>query len=205
MRSTGGCRLAILSTPAEWVRSDRIFVLAHLGRRFWSAARTCRSAGVCAVLRGTFAMFAVQRSAQHAAARPEYLCIAVRTLRCELMPRGVRAAQAQGKITPAGLGIIEAYEQVIFPPLSCDRYPAAGHPLPDLPAHRGVPARQPQRGPDRALPPCPSRSARRPFPVAFRRLTALPCGYRHRRRLSRTTLRELGRRAPAVTECGHPS
>ena len=70
-------------------------------------------------------------------------------------------------------GIIEANEQVTFAPLSCDRYPPAGHPLPDLPPHRGVPARQPQRGPDRALPPGPSRSARRPFPVALRRLPAL--------------------------------
>ena len=41
-------------------------------------------------------------------------------------------------------GIMEANEQVTFPPLPCDRYPAAGHPLPDLPPHRGVPARQPQ-------------------------------------------------------------
>jgi len=70
-------------------------------------------------------------------------------------------------------GIIEANEQVTFAPLSCDRYPPAGHPLPDLPPHRGVPARQPQRGPDRALPPGPSRSARRPFPVTLRRLPAL--------------------------------
>ena len=70
-------------------------------------------------------------------------------------------------------GIIEANEQVTFPPLSCDRCPPAGHPLPDLPPHRGVPARQPQRGPERALPPRPSRSARCPFPVALRRLPAL--------------------------------
>jgi hypothetical protein len=78
-----------------------------------------------------------------------------------------------------------------FPPLSCDRYPAVGHPLRDLPAHRGVPARQPQRGPDRALQPGPSRSARIPSrwpsaPAAFTR------EYRHRRRLSRTTMREPG-------------
>ena len=65
-------------------------------------------------------------------------------------------------------GIIEANEQNTFPPLPCDRYQAAGHPLRDLPAHRGVPARQPQCGPDRALPPGPSRSARRPFTVALR-------------------------------------
>jgi hypothetical protein len=29
-------------------------------------------------------------------------------------------------------------EQVAFPPLRCDRYPAAGHSLRDLPAHRGL-------------------------------------------------------------------
>lgn len=39
-----GGRLAILSTHAEWVRRDRTFVLAHLGRISWSAARTRRSA-----------------------------------------------------------------------------------------------------------------------------------------------------------------
>ena len=60
------------------------------------------------------------------------------------LPRGVRAAQAQGKGHSGWAGIIEANEQVTFPPLPCDRYPAAGHPLPDLPPHRRVPARQPQ-------------------------------------------------------------
>ena len=57
------------------------------------------------------------------------------------MPRGVRVAQAQGRITSAGLASFEAYQQVAFPPLPCDRYPAAGLSLRDLPAHRGVPAR----------------------------------------------------------------
>ena len=32
-------------------------------------------------------------------------------------------------------------EQVTFPPLAGDRYPASGHPLPHLPPHRRVPAR----------------------------------------------------------------
>src|ERR1700691_1782041 len=41
-------------------------------------------------------------------------------------------------------GILEANEQAPFPPFPCDRYPAAGHPLPDLPLHRRVPARQPR-------------------------------------------------------------
>jgi len=50
----------------------------------------------------------------------------------------------------------------------------------------------------------PSRSARRPFQVALRRLPALPRGYRHRRRLAQTTLRESGGRVSAVTERGPP-
>jgi hypothetical protein len=63
-------------------------------------------------------------------------------------------------------GIMEPNEQVIFPPLSCYRYPAAAHSLPDLPPHCGLPARQSQRCPDRALPPDPSRSTRPSCPVA---------------------------------------
>jgi hypothetical protein len=66
----------------------------------------------------------------------------------------------------AGPGIIESNEQVTFPPLPRDRYPASGHPLPDLPPHRGLPARHPHRGPDRALPPGPSRNARAHISVA---------------------------------------
>ncbi len=56
-------------------------------------------------------------------------------------------------------------EQFKYPPLPGDRHPSSGHPLPDLPPHRRLPARPPQRGPDRALPPGPSRSARPPSPV----------------------------------------
>src|SRR5579862_9000583 len=63
---------------------------------------------------------------------------------------------------------MEATEQVTFPPLPRDRHPATGHPLPDLPPYRRVPARQPHRGPDRALPPGPSRSTRPRIPVAGR-------------------------------------
>jgi len=44
----------------------------------------------------------------------------------------------------AGPGIIEANEQVTFPSLPCDYYPSSGHPLPNLPPHRRVPAGQPQ-------------------------------------------------------------
>jgi len=80
-------------------------------------------------------------------------------------PTGRLKARSSGSA-----GIIEANEQVIFPSLPGDRHPAAGDPLPDLPSHRGVPARQSQRGPDRALPPCPPRSTRHLVPVA----SALP-------------------------------
>ena len=76
---------------------------------------------------------------------------------------------------PGGAGIIEPNEQLIFSPFPCHRHPASGHPLRDLPAHRGLPARRSQRGADRALPPGPSRSARpsRPVRSAARRITPL--------------------------------
>ena len=57
-------------------------------------------------------------------------------------------------------------EQIKFPPLPRNRDPSSGDTLPDLPSDRCLPAGQPQRGPDRALPPGPSRSARSPGPVA---------------------------------------
>lgn len=59
-------------------------------------------------------------------------------------------------------------EQCKFPALPCDRHPASGHLLPDLPPHRAVQARELSEGPDRTLPPGPFRSARPPFPVAGR-------------------------------------
>jgi len=57
-------------------------------------------------------------------------------------------------------------EQVKFPPFPGDRDPSSANTLPDLPSDRCLPAGQPQRGPDRALPPGPSRSTRPPCPVA---------------------------------------
>jgi len=57
-------------------------------------------------------------------------------------------------------------EQVKFPPFPGDRDPSSGNTLPDLPSDRCLPAGQPQRGPDRALPPGPSRSTRFLCPVA---------------------------------------
>jgi len=53
-------------------------------------------------------------------------------------------------------------------PLPRNRYPAAGHTLPDLPPHRRLRARRHHRGPDRALPPGPSRHAWRRILVADR-------------------------------------
>src|SRR6266699_3956904 len=118
------------------------------------------------------------------------------------LPRGMRRALRARSLRLAG--IMEANEQVIFPPLPRHHYPAAAHPLPDLPPHRGVPARQPQLGPDRALPPGPSRSAQPSFPVASAG-SPLPRRYSHRHRLPPDDLARAGRvSASAVTECGHP-
>jgi len=47
---------------------------------------------------------------------------------------------------------MEGDESATFPPLPGDRYPSAGHPLPDLRPHPRLPAGHHQRGPDRALP-----------------------------------------------------
>jgi len=70
-------------------------------------------------------------------------------------------------------------EQVKFPPLPGDRDPSAGDALPDLPSDRRLPARQPQRGADRALPPGPSRSARPSCPVAGRQHHLPVCAAGH--------------------------
>jgi hypothetical protein len=110
-----------------------------------------------------------------------------------------------------GLGVAQAWlplpdwhhrsdEQVKFAPFPGDRHPAAGHALPDLPPHRRVPAREGQRGPDRALPPGPSRSARPPFPVAGRGDPRTVRRCRRGRLPARDDLAAgLGRRTPAVT------
>jgi hypothetical protein len=57
---------------------------------------------------------------------------------------------------------MECDEHATFPPLPGDRHPSAGHSLPYLRPHPRLPARQHQRGLDRALPPGPSRSSRHP-------------------------------------------
>jgi hypothetical protein len=100
-------------------------------------------------------------------------------------------------------GIIRGDEHVKFPALPCDHHPASGHALPDLPPHRRVPAWEPQRGPNRALPPGPPRSARPPCPVADRRTP------QHRPQMpprACPTRDEpaagLDQRTPAVTERG---
>jgi hypothetical protein len=63
---------------------------------------------------------------------------------CPAVARSACGSTNSGQDHSVGAGIMEANEQVTSPPLPCDRYPAAGHPLRDLPPHRGVPARQPQ-------------------------------------------------------------
>jgi hypothetical protein len=83
-----------------------------------------------------------------------------------LMPRVARSSEQRVQGHSGRAGIMEGDEHATFPPLPGDRYPSAGHSLPDLRPHPRLPARQHQRGPDRGLPPGPSRSARPP-----RRLT----------------------------------
>jgi hypothetical protein len=83
-----------------------------------------------------------------------------------LLPHGVRSAQAQGHDHRRDPGIIEANEQLILAPFPCHRHPASDHPLRDLPAHRRLPARRPQRSANRALPSSPPRSARPFRPVS---------------------------------------
>jgi hypothetical protein len=81
------------------------------------------------------------------------------------MPCGVRAGQ--GKVPAAGLASSKVRSKSRsrrfpatlpqLPVMSAARenfrMPLTGHALPDLPPHRRLPAREPQRGPDRALPP----------------------------------------------------
>ena len=73
-----------------------------------------------------------------------------------LVTHNIRHAAWADRILCLRAGRLIDDEQVTFPPLPRDRHPSTGHPLPDLPAHRRVPARQPHRGPDRALPTRPS-------------------------------------------------
>jgi hypothetical protein len=68
-----------------------------------------------------------------------------------------------------GTGTLGGDEQARFPALPRDRHPSSGHPLPDMPHHHRLPARESQRCPDRALPPGPPRNTRPPLlPVASR-------------------------------------
>ena len=62
-------------------------------------------------------------------------------------------------------GIMGCDEYRKFPPLSRDRYASPGHAMPDLSPHRRVPARQSERGPNRALPAGPPQGTRTAFPV----------------------------------------
>jgi len=87
----------------------------------------------------------------------------------------VRRRRGAGQDHSSEAGIIEANEQLIFTSLPRYGHPASGHPLRDLPTDRGLPARHPHRGADRALPPGPSRSSRasRPVTPATRRINPL--------------------------------
>ena len=80
----------------------------------------------------------------------------------------VKGRPARGTAWPLrGTGTLGGDEQVKFPALPRDRHPSSGHPLPDMPAHHRLPAREGQRCPDRALPPGPPRNTRPPLlPVA---------------------------------------
>ena len=71
---------------------------------------------------------------------------AVERLQARIRYRGVEFGQHSGWTVPVALR---------QPGARCGgpRYPSSRHPLPDLRPHRRLPARQPQRGPDRALPP----------------------------------------------------
>src|SRR5215467_14346811 len=79
-----------------------------------------------------------------------------RVLGCAVGGNGLAASSDAGSSRRRGHN---RDDEKFTPPLSGDRYPASSHPLPDLPPHRRVPSRQPQRGAHRALPPCPPRSA----------------------------------------------
>jgi hypothetical protein len=96
--------------------------------------------------------------------------------------------------SPGGAGIIEPNEQLISTSFPCHSHPASGNPLRDLPAHRGLQARHPRRGADRALSPGLSRSARPSRPVG----RSPP----HHPRWYVTGGNCPGPRAPADTECG---
>ena len=98
-------------------------------------------------------------------------------------------------------------EQVRFPPFPGERYPSSGHPLPDLPPHRRVPARRSQRGLDRALPPGPPRSARPAVPVTVRGGDTALISLFRKRPPPRTTLPrpdpgKAGSRSVIVLRCG---
>jgi hypothetical protein len=104
-------------------------------------------------------------AAQHAAARSAYFMHRSPALRMPASAAWSAFGAGAGQDRSSGAGIMEANEQLILTPFPCHRHPASGHPLRDLPADCGLPARHPQRGADRALPPRPSRSARPSRPV----------------------------------------
>jgi hypothetical protein len=82
--------------------------------------------------------------------------------------RRMRGGQHRARLGHrGGTGSTGGDGQVKFPALPRDRHPSSGHPLPDMPPHHRLPAREAKRSPDRALPPGPPRNTRPPLlPVA---------------------------------------
>jgi hypothetical protein len=74
---------------------------------------------------------------------PAQIAYQCRLILLDGQERGVRQDRTRQNHS-GGAGIIEANEQVTFASLPRDRHPATGHPLPDLPPHRALPAGKPQ-------------------------------------------------------------
>ena len=121
---------------------------------------------------------------------------------CPHLPRGVRTTQARGRITPGLDGIVEANEQVTFPPLpvTVTQLPVTRCEI----SHRTVAYRPGSlSGVLTALPPGHPEALGVPL-SGLRWLPALPRGYRPPASMPRTTLRKPARRAQTVTERGSP-
>ena len=94
-------------------------------------------------------------------------------LRSATQPRGrpapaVSSSACAGKARARSVrraSIIRGDKHVKLPPLPGDCFASSGHALPDLSPYRCVPARQSERGPNRALPAGPPQGTRTAFPV----------------------------------------
>ncbi len=104
-----------------------------------------------------------------------------------------------------GTGTTGGDGQARFPALPRDRHPSSGHPLPDMPPHPRLPARESQRCPDRALPPGPPRNTRPPLlPVASHTQNACRRKDRCPARASRPGRTTPQTPAAASPQRGHP-